>query len=85
MRTTCTLQSLGTKLKFINIVEYNNQIYEKMVKKKIPKIHCHNCHIKEYVYELNDPSTSIVYFDIMSTLFTSDKSYGSDIISNEFL
>ena len=29
MRTTRTLQSLGTKLKFINIVEYNNQIYEK--------------------------------------------------------
>lgn len=85
MRTTRTLQSLGTKLKFINIVEYNNQTYEKMVRKKIPKIHCHNCHIKEYVYELNDPSTNIVYFDIMSTLFTSEKSYGSDIIINEFL
>ena len=85
MRTTRTLQRLGTKLKYINIVEYNNQTYEIMIKKKIPKIHCHNCHIKEYIYELNDPSTNVVYFDIMSTLFTSKKSYGSDIIINEFL
>lgn len=56
-----------------------------MVNKNIPKIHCYNCHIKEYVYELNEPSTNVVYFDIMSTLFTSEKSYGSDIIINEFL
>jgi len=85
MRTTRTLQSLGQNLKWINIVEYNNQTYERMIKSKIPKIHCHNCHIKEYVYELNDPETNVVYFDIMSTLFTSQKSYGSDIIINEFL
>ena len=85
MRTTRALQSLGAKLKFINIVENNNQTCEKMVNKNIPKIHCNNCHIKEYVYELNEPSINVVYFDIMSTLFTSEKSYGSDIIINEFL
>ena len=85
MRTTRILSSLGKKLKSVNIVEYNNETYEIMLKKKKPFVHCHNCHIKEYLDELNDPTTNVVYFDIMSTLFSSEKSYGSDIIIHKFL
>lgn len=87
MRTTRTLQSLGDKLKSINIVEYNNPTYELMIneKKLKSKIHYYNCHIKEYIDDLNDPNTNVVYFDIMSTFFTSEKSFGSDIIIHKFL
>lgn len=89
MRTTNTLVSLGDVLKRVNIVEYNNLTYERMLNKKREKnnekIHCHNCHIKEYIDDLNDPKTNVVYFDIMSTLFSSEKSFGSDIIIHEFL
>lgn len=90
MRTTNTLESLGDILKGVNIVEYNNQTYERMLNKKREKkinkkIHCHNCHIKEYIDDLNDPNTNVAYFDIMSTLFSSEKSFGSDIIIHEFL
>ena len=85
MRTTRTLENLGGILKNVNIVEYNNQTYEIMLKKKKQKVHCHNCHIKEYLDKLNDPKTNVVYFDIMSTLFSSEKSYGSDIIIHKFL
>ena len=41
MRTTRTLQSLGQNLKCINIVEYNNQTYDRMINSKYPKIHWH--------------------------------------------
>ena len=87
MRTTHTLENLGNKLKNINIVEYNNLTYELMLneKKMNSKIHCYNCHIKEYIDDFNDPNTNVVYFDIMSTFFTSEKSYGSDIIIHKFL
>ena len=87
MRTTHTLTRLGKKLNRISIVEYNNDTYERMIysKKLNPKIHIYNCHIKEYIDSLNNPYTNVVYFDIMSTFFTSDKSYGSDIIINKFL
>lgn len=87
MRTTRTLEFLGGKLRRVNVVEYNNQTYEKMLrdKKDKDKVHCYNCHIKEYIDHLNDTNTNLVYFDIMSTLFSSEKSYGSDIIINQFL
>jgi hypothetical protein len=87
MRTTNTLTRLGKKLNNITIVEYNNETYEKMLnsKKLNPKIQIYNCHIKEYIDSLNNSYTNVAYFDIMSTFFTSDKSYGSDIIINKFL
>ena len=87
MRTTHTLTRLGKKLNNITIVEYNNATYEKMLyaKKLNPKIQIYNCHIKEYIDSLNNSFTNVVYFDIMSTFFTSEKSFGSDIIINKFL
>lgn len=87
MRTTNTLTRLGKKLNNITIVEYNNETYEKMLnsKKLNPKIQIYNCHIKEYIDSLNNSYTNVVYFDIMSTFFTTEKSYGSDIIINKFL
>ena len=85
MRTTNTLKSLGNRLKNIYIVEYNNPTYELMLKDKKSNIHCFNCHIKEYIDDLNDPYTNVAYFDIMSTFFTSEKSFGSDIIIHKFL
>ena len=87
MRTTHTLTRLGKKLNNINIVEYNNETYERMLyaKKLNPKIQIYNCHIKEYIDSLNDCYTNVAYFDIMSTFFTSEKSFGSDIIINKFL
>ena len=87
MRTTHTLTKLGKKLNNINIVEYNNETYERMLyaKKLNPKIQIYNCHIKEYIDSLNDGYTNVAYFDIMSTFFTSEKSFGSDIIINKFL
>ena len=87
MRTTHTLTKLGKKLNNINIVEYNNETYERMLyaKKLNPKIQIYNCHIKEYIDSLNDCYTNVAYFDIMSTFFTSEKSFGSDIIINKFL
>ena len=85
MRTTNTLKSLGDRLKNIYIVEYNNPTYELMLKDKKYNIHCFNCHIKEYIDDLTDPYTNVAYFDIMSTFFTSEKSFGSDIIIHKFL
>ena len=87
MRTTNTLSKLGNKLNNITIVEYNNATYEKMLsaKKLNPRIQIYNCHIKEYIDSLNNCFTNVVYFDIMSTFFTSEKSFGSDIIINKFL
>ena len=87
MRTTNTLTRLGNKLNNITIVEYNNATYEKMLhaKKLNPRIQIYNCHIKEYIDSLNNCYTNVAYFDIMSTFFTSEKSFGSDIIINKFL
>jgi len=87
MRTTNTLTKLGDKLNNITIVEYNNATYEKMLhaKKLNPRIQIYNCHIKEYIDSLNNCFTNVAYFDIMSTFFTSEKSFGSDIIINKFL
>jgi len=85
MRTTHTLQKLGDKLKKIIIVEYSNETYEYMLNKKRTNVYCYNCHIKEYIDNLNDPRTNVVYFDTMGSFFTSKKSYGADIIINEFL
>ena len=87
MRTTNTLTKLGNKLNNITIVEYNNSTYEKMLsaKKLNPRIQIYNCHIKEYIDSLNNCFTNVAYFDIMSTFFTSEKSFGSDIIINKFL
>lgn len=87
MRTTNTLTKLGNKLNNITIVEYNNATYEKMLsaKKLNPRIQIYNCHIKEYIDSLNNCFTNVAYFDIMSTFFTSEKSFGSDIIINKFL
>ena len=87
MRTTNTLSKLGNKLNNITIVEYNNATYEKMLsaKKLNPRIQIYNCHIKEYIDSLNNCFTNVAYFDIMSTFFTSEKSFGSDIIINKFL
>ena len=85
MRTTNTLKSLGDRLKTIYIVEYNNPTYELMLNNKKSNVRCFNCHIKEYIDDLNDPYTNVAYFDIMSTFFTSEKSYGSDIIIHKFL
>ena len=85
MRTTRTLEKLGDKLKNVNIVEYNNQTYEFMLNEKRPNVHCYNCHIKEYIDNLNDPNTNVIYLDTMGYFFTSEKSFGSDIIINEFL
>ena len=86
MRTTNTLTKLGNKLNNITIVEYNNATYEKMLsaKKLNPRIQIYNCHIKEYIDSLNNCFTNVAYFDIMSTFFTSEKSFGSDIIINKF-
>ena len=56
-----------------------------VLKDKKSNIHCFNCHIKEYIDDLNDPYTNVAYFDIMSTFFTSEKSFGSDIIIHKFL
>ena len=85
MRTSFTLQNLGDKLKNINIVQYNNQTYGLMLNSKNPKIHCYNCHIKDYLETLNDPNTNLAYFDTMSSFFTTEKTYGVDIIIHEFL
>ena len=87
MRTTHTLTRLGNKLNNITIVEYNNDTYEKMLyaKKLNPRIQIYNCHIKDYIDSLNNSYTNVAYFDIMSTFFTSEKSFGSDIIINKFL
>ena len=57
----------------------------KHMKKCLIKIQIYNCHIKEYIDSLNNSYTNVVYFDIMSTFFTTEKSYGSDIIINKFL
>ena len=85
MRTTRTLERLGKKLKSINIVEYNNQTYELMLNLKRPKVHCFNCHLKEYIDNLNDPNINVAYFDTMSTFLSTERTFGGDIIINEFL
>ena len=87
MRTTNTLRNLGNKIKSIDIVEINNETFINMKKQCLndKKIHFFNCHINDYITNYNNPKTNVAYFDIMSTFLSSEKSFGSDFVINEFL
>ena len=88
MRTTNVLIKLGEKLKKIDIVEINPDTYNRMkqLTRNNKKINAHNMHLKNYLdFNLCDPLTNLVYFDAMCSLFSSEASFGSDIMINEFL
>ena len=88
MRTTNVLMKLGEKLKKIDIVEINPDTYNRMkqLTRNNKKINAHNMHLKNYLdFNLCDPLTNLVYFDAMCSLFSSEASFGSDIMINEFL
>ena len=88
MRTTNVLIKLGEKLKKIDIVEINPDTYNRMkqLTRNNKKIKVYNMHLKNYLdFKLCDPLTNLVYFDVMCSLFSSEASFGSDIMINEFL
>ena len=87
IRTTKTLLNLKDKLKKLIIVEYNKDTFSEILEKiKIyQNIKCFRGLINDYLENKNDPSTNLVYFDLMENFFSSETSKGSDYAINYFL
>ena len=87
MRTTKALMKLGHRLNKLDIVECNKDTFNIMkASKKDKKINIYFYHLKNFLeYNKCDPYTNLFYLDAMCSLFSSEYSFGSDLLINEFL
>lgn len=87
MRTTKALLQLKEKLKVLYIVEINNETFNILCSKLSghENIQIYNTHIGDFIKKNIDPKINVVYFDVMCSFFSSEKTEGSDIIIKQFL
>lgn len=86
-RTSKALLQLGSRLTKLHIVEINCRTFNliKMFSSDKSNIYVYNQHINQYVESILDPMINVVYFDVMCSYFSSEKSNGSDKIIKEYL
>jgi hypothetical protein len=87
MRTTKELFYLNDNLKELKIVEFDTETYKELVEKtkNEKKIEVFQTHIQSYVENFSSPYINVVYFDVISGFFSSNKTFGTESIIEIFL